>query len=125
MTSSASNITSSFYLNHNICIITLYQVLTLFLLFTIRNVFDSFSGYPNIGKKTSSRGPGVTPRILSTMKDFTINSARIISEIIGNYTYPTPSPTVKKFCYAPTSYFLQTIIRVGNKQPIHIPNAGG
>lgn len=124
MTNSTSNITSSFYLNHNICIITLHQVLTLFLLFTIRNMFDSSSCYPDIGKKTSSRRQGVTPRILSTVKDFTINSARIISEIIGNYTYPTSSPAVKKFCYTSTSYFLQTTIRVGNKQPIHIPTTG-
>lgn len=67
-------------------------------------MFDSFSSRPDAGKKTSSRGQGVTPRILSNSRDSTINSARPISEPsqkTGEYTYPTPGPPQKNPTMSP------------------------
>lgn len=61
-------------------------------------MFGSFSSRPDAGKKTSSRGQGVTPRILSNSRDSKIKSTRSISESsqkTGKYTYPTPGPPHK------------------------------
>ena len=55
-------------------------------------MFGSFSSCPDAGKKTSSRGLGVTPRILSNSRDSTINSAGSISKSsqkISEYPCPT------------------------------------
>ena len=106
MTSSAP--TSSLNLNRSIWIVTLCQVQTLFLLCSVRKMFGTFSSRPDAGKKTSSRGQGVTTRILSNSRVSTINSAPstlVNSQKTGDYTYPTPIVLLQSSTSRATSMF--------------------
>lgn len=77
---------------------------TLFLLYTLKKMFGSFSSCPDVGKKTSFWGQGVTPRILSNARDSTINLACSILGSLqktGDYTYFTPGPSQKNLAMSP------------------------